>query len=896
MRLMATAWLAVALAPVLVYGQAGVQRDSKRECAVCHLDWAASFDRPAGVLLMDRPAKPQAAEAPMCLGCHDGSVADSRRTVWLEHGHRMGQAPSDKVKIPADMPLEDGKMVCRTCHSAHAPGRGTPDFTNIVFVRTPKDGGHLCQSCHPQKAQGPQHGTHPLGKMPWSLPKELQREGARAGGEQNQNLTCQSCHMAHGPRADHLLVMGTESSQLCLSCHVKLKQEMWHEGSQEHPQNPPVKNDVQRQAIKAMGTRIGPGDKVICLSCHRMHDGHAGRYMLAQTLTDSKLCTACHPDRANVLGSTHDLRKTAPKDTNRLGQTPQQAGPCGACHSFHRYAREPKPAAADPRGLCVTCHPLRQDDHKGLGFGHLTALHKDKVPPDNKLTLYPGKTDPAISNMTCTTCHDPHLTDHKQFLRVSGDQLCASCHPGEVKTLAGKHDFTRRPELKNGRGASAEQTGKCGFCHAVHQSVGPVMWIGTGQAPRQPDQLCTECHREGGLAAKTPAARFSHPTGAKATASTKPAGGLPLFDKELHRTGGGGFVACSSCHEVHADGQKSAHMLRLGGGVSELCLACHPQQGAMAVGRHDSRGKGKWPGVKVENDLCAGCHKAHSNDSTSQLWTVGRQFEQQGTDAACVACHPNSDWAADPKTPRPGAMMHPRPVKGDAQLPLLADRDGNARLGCQTCHDPHASAQQPRMLRVAANAPSSEVCATCHTNTKAMAHGMHAPDVLKTRGDKDPTCAPCHAVHAVPNMQVQYLWTAGQADESAVLEERLCLSCHGDRGTATRRPQMVRHPDTLRGGVKLSSTRPAALAATTRPAAAGQVTCQTCHLSHGPLQPAAAAVAPMAQRRIVKPMLRPGVAMDYCASCHGMAASKLFLYFHQPAKRANLPKFEKNPQ
>jgi hypothetical protein len=56
--------------------------ESRRDCATCHLEWSTEFEQPQAPLLIDKPAKPQAAQEDTCLGCHDGSVGDSRRMVW----------------------------------------------------------------------------------------------------------------------------------------------------------------------------------------------------------------------------------------------------------------------------------------------------------------------------------------------------------------------------------------------------------------------------------------------------------------------------------------------------------------------------------------------------------------------------------------------------------------------------------------------------------------------------------------------------------------------------------------------------------------------------------------------------------------------------------------------
>jgi predicted CXXCH cytochrome family protein len=840
------------------------------------LDWAEPFDRPAAKLLIDRPTKPQAADPDACLGCHDGSVADSRRSVWVEHGHRVGQKPTDKVTVPADMPLEDGKMTCRTCHSAHAPGRGVPDFTNIVFVRMPKGGGELCAQCHPQKAEPPEKGTHPLGAMPFALPDKLKHEGARSGGHEQKNLTCQTCHMAHGPRADHLLVLGTESSQLCLACHEKLRPTMWHEAAErEHPPNPPLTTAAQKKTIKDLGTRTGPGDTLICLSCHRMHHGQSGRYMLAAPAEQSKLCISCHPDRQRVVGSPHDLRKTRPDDKNRLNQTPQQAGPCGSCHSFHRYARQPTPSDHDPNGLCTTCHKVGADKHS-VTFAHPTALAAGAVPKDNTLALHHRKDDPTRLSMRCSTCHDPHETDRRQFLRIQGDALCANCHGQKVKGLAGKHDFAASADLRNAQGHNAAQVGKCGFCHAVHEATGPAMWIATRSTPQTPDDLCLQCHREGGLATNKPATKLRHPTGPSARPATRPADpDIVLFSKEGHKSPDG-FVACGSCHDIHGDSTRLRAMLRSSGPTSQLCVKCHADQGRLRGGQHDALANKEWGTLKDRGeDLCASCHKAHSNDLAKGLWTVAPAWARSGTDARCVACHPGH--AASGAGPiAPGAMLHPTAVAQSHGLPLVKPAGAAASMGCATCHDPHASAAKARLLRVKDGDAPAHLCLRCHAGARPLDHSMHAPDALKENRKESPTCGPCHAVHAVGDSQRRRLWAWKVDQRLADTDDALCLGCHD--GKSARRPTMPEHPiEPLRA----TKTGPATRAAPIR--------CATCHVPHGDSALAAGAPLPLDRRRATKSILRPDVARQACSPCHGPSALPLHLYWHQPDKRARVP-------
>ena len=69
-----------------------------------------------------------------------------------------------------------------------------------------------------------------------------------------------------------------------------------------------------------------------------------------------------------------------------------------------------------------------------------------------------------------------------------------------------------------------------------------------------------------------------------------------------------------------------------------------------------------------------------------------------------------------------------------------------------------------------------------------------------------------------------------------------------------------------------------------------RITCATCHLPHGRETPGAAPAITAGQRSAEKPMLRTDVSGEFCASCHGNNAPRLYLYFHRPDKRAGLAK------
>ena len=693
--------LAVALLPVCALAQSKpLEPSSAPECATCHVEWADAFDRDDAVVLLERPTDAVAAEGRTCLGCHDGSVADSRREVWLDHGHQSGVSPPPTMRIPPNLPLADGKINCGTCHTAHA--RIDPEARpGAVPLRVRNDDGQLCRMCHRNHEKGSEPGTHPVDGMPWPIPDALVAAGA-GSGPHPQRLTCMSCHTAHGRREEHLLVTGDRGSRLCLTCHAKLQPETWDaDATHEHPQNPRLTVASHLDAIRDLGTTTGPGDTLTCLSCHKMHRAEAGEMLLAETLHDSGLCVRCHPGREGLFGTAHDLRASAPDERNLQDRTARDAGPCGACHSAHQHARRSDPQPLDPAGSCATCHNAGQcaSNMTGWPFSHTVEVDVSRLEGEAGKTLLSHLGGDPKKELLCVTCHDPHETRHAHFLRHEPDALCASCHADQSVSLAGAHDFTNHPDVENGLDRTCAETGKCGFCHSVHRGNGSSLWVATKEVPRQPDELCTQCHRTDGLAADMPGAALLHPAGPETAAPTEAmACKLPLFDAAGNRADNG-FVACSSCHDPHGGSDGRPHLLRDEGGGG-LCVQCHTEADSIRMSLHSEaelRGRADAKQWARSSASCGPCHGMHAREGVA---SVGTWLGPLGPSAhpvdvrRCTGCHGPGGGAIQ-VTP----VDHPlvgSPDVGDlrtgASLPLAHDGDSldeGGRITCVTCHLPH---------------------------------------------------------------------------------------------------------------------------------------------------------------------------------------------------------------
>ncbi len=637
-----------------------------RGCTICHYEWMQPFAEGRDSTLAPRPAaranEPFVSSSEMCLSCHDGSVDDSRRRVWDDHGHRTGVKPPAGMTVPSHLPLVDGVVACRTCHSAHGNEAAQADFRRAVVLRVANTAGELCGSCHTDKLGGPRFGTHPTGGMPWEIPAALVAAGAKVGPNPRE-LTCQVCHTPHGAKFDHLLVMETTSSQLCLTCHDQMRPGMFRPGGHmEHPLAPLVNPD-QAAVIHELGTRLGPGGELVCLSCHKLHHGRGGRFLLADELSEGQMCLRCHTERQAMLGTSHDLRTNFPEERNRLGMTPADGGPCSACHLFHRYARAPAPGVGDDVGHCLSCHS------DGACAEKKTLSGLDHPSP------------------RCTTCHDPHETKAGHFLRESPAQLCTTCHAEQAAIAGGAHDSTSKSPAWC---ALTDRAGdRCLSCHRPHGDAAHGLWrVAPVADAAMPDAACIACHPDAAASSGTLA--LLHPQTAADGRLDSVA--LPL----VQRADGGNAIGCYTCHDPHGGATRAGALLRTAdvhGGI-DLCVSCHTDMRQVVVTAHSAAAMTQH-GFSAQ--ACGPCHQVHGDPKLIKpdlLWpTALAAADAPASDAQCVGCHRADGGAKAPRiATHPDVPLFDPLASTGGGLPLFdaaGRRDPVGKIGCPTCHLPH---------------------------------------------------------------------------------------------------------------------------------------------------------------------------------------------------------------
>ncbi|MCX8045056.1 MAG: cytochrome c3 family protein [Desulfobacterota bacterium] len=446
------------------------QADTAKKCAICHYRWvAAFFQEGRSTPIASANAPDDVVSRPeMCLSCHDGSVRDSRDKICNDPGHRIGIKPSNRVKIPETFPLDDnGCMRCATCHTPHAVPQREGHLVDF-FLRAPNRDSSFCILCHEDHAGGAAAGSHPAGVAVTQPPNVIVRAGGLFGGEHNNRIICQTCHIAHGGVNSSFLVLPVEDTQtlsiLCEACHTRHPgKKMAHGSGFSHPVDVLPGGSASIPARWPTGEPVvrGKGGELVCRTCHRPHQASGKRFLLTGQAGKDAQCLCCHPMQALIQGTAHDLRHH-PSCTS--------PGICTSCHAVHEaalkeflWARPGGPPFLSERdkniahgkrnvmvSLCTGCHQssgcaaqrVPRDGLHPAAFATalLSAAEQVRKSP---IPLYTpeGNRHPG-GGIVCSTCHNVHqgkiAGDFSQTTRADkllrpavSETLCSICHGAE---------------------------------------------------------------------------------------------------------------------------------------------------------------------------------------------------------------------------------------------------------------------------------------------------------------------------------------------------------------------------------------------------------------------------------------------------------------------------------
>ena len=668
-----------------------LEMSSKRNCAICHVMWLNDFRtdketlikwQPGNVLMKDTQGVVSTEE--MCYSCHDGYVMDSRAVTWKYKGHRTFVKPSNKVTIPADLPLSNkDEIYCGTCHSAHGGGSNTDASISgaLSFLRKDNIDSSMCEMCHTKQASFRQFNGHPVKTISHDIPKILFEAGSKrsTGGDK---VICQTCHEVHGAKGDKLTVINNRDSELCTVCHTKQKSLFQ------------TKHDFRVSLPDARNTRgQNPSDSGPCGACHLPHNAN-GILLWAQQIDPaappSQVCLGCHGEDS-VLKIKHVGNHSHPVD---VAPSPMESA-VGILPLFLGNGNN------DPSGKvqCFTCHNVHRWD------------------PNNLLNI--GGKDVRGDGST-------------SFLRISSfgsSTLCIDCHKDKEQLLTSDHNLeVTAPDEKNLQDRTPRASGPCGACHVAHNASGRRLWAKPLPAKKDfVSELCAGCHNKTGAAKEKLVGDNSHPIDLPLLETKmgsileKISAELPLYSKDGDKIADG-TMACNTCHDPHhwtpsksgpledykkqnMEGNGANSFLRKANFPSpELCKVCHLAKERIDGTKHDFRetaSDSEGQSVKPSG-LCQTCHLVHNAPHQLRLWArpYGPTTENGSPmNRLCTSCHSEGNMAAKKVPP---VAFHP-PGKlitnvmrfnkgGTGYTPIFAP-DGKERnvgnLSCPSCHNAH---------------------------------------------------------------------------------------------------------------------------------------------------------------------------------------------------------------
>ncbi|MHB9002729.1 MAG: cytochrome c3 family protein [Coriobacteriia bacterium] len=286
------------------------------------------------------------------------------------------------------------------------------------------------------------------------------------------------------------------------------------------------------------------------------------------------------------------------------------------------------------KGYCTTCHDPHASDHGRL----LVQEEKNLCVTCHPVASWMAKDQlhPPFEGRFCTNCHQPHASEWKGVLNNRQRDLCFMCHPS-VALLSSKAYQHNPFEYDN-----------CTGCHDPHSANYEPLLLA------DQSNVCYACHPEI----------------------------QRDFLKASHHPVGTVKLECADCHNPHA----ADHGALIVAEDNALCYKCH----ATAIqATYDPSGHGT---AKV---LCIGCHTPHGS--------LYEPILRNSNPDLCLACHPARRYD--------GRNTHPvRPVSYD----MLARRG----INCTTsCHNPHGTKYR-FMLQVPYGSHGygqDYICLLCHT-------------------------------------------------------------------------------------------------------------------------------------------------------------------------------------
>ena len=589
----------------------------------------------------------------------------------------------------------------------------------------------------------------------------------------------------------------------------------------------------------------------LCLDCHNDRNSQQVSHAPGTGATNN------HPVAVNY-GYNSGLHDTLKPYTSSHGNAYIENGQvlCTSCHDPHNAASNNGQILRETDGytLCADCHKTRLSGYSTAGS---VNIHNGVEHTKNN--------EPAT---VCTDCHGHNsnnilliknvingkrvnfrsFTGLGSFGPDTGYGVCEVCH---TKT---SHHLS-----SNASSGQGHNTGKdCTRCHK-HQ---------TGFAPQGGTAPCYGCH-DGSAA---PNIKALMGLGTSATAGGKVSRHFIAYDNNTSSS------CLAMCHTSnHAGGSPN---LKTPDELS-LCLTCHNGgtgtttqgrsinvAGNFATSLHnytttvdDDYGLFKYAGD------CTKCHLPHGSDSYPNLrQTINGRATNGDSQELCFGCH-NSGMSR-------GAPDIEDLWKANPSNHGHYDYAAGQQMQCVKCHSPHGS-KNDKMIQDSLGGPGltrDAICRACHSGSGSVynvmgnkpgsygnfsAASMHQFGLNVAIGGRtvDLTCSGCHNPHNTRNarlLQDKVVFSGYSVvtvpTVTAVVQPQgpitsygdgwtsYCTICHTSLKDTGGQSPYRRHPVDLPPPVFYPHTSGFGMAQLPLNQA-GDVTCITCHYTHGSPKP-----------------------------------------------------------
>jgi predicted CXXCH cytochrome family protein len=513
---------------------------------------------------------------------------------------------------------------------------------------------------------------------------------------------CQACHEFSKIDGKSTVRLTEHEPALCIACHGELEREA--AGAVAAPHLP-----VTDGCLTCHEPHASPNDGLLktrmpelCISCHDA-DGLRSGHGVSVARSN---CATCHPAHGSDVGGMLAAGTQ---------HAPYSGRNCEACHRRGLSTRARENAskvcfachAADPfeatvvhavvrRGECLACHDPHSSSNAALA--RLTGQELCFSCHGEIAARLEGRTVHAVVDGSCETCHLTHAGAHAGLLVDAVPGICASCHEIDDEALVTRH-----------LGADLAKA-DCVACHEAHGSRLDGLFADQSVHSPFAERACATCHDDG--ASKLVAG------GGRALCLACHADVESAVASAAHPHAALDMAECSDCHSAHVSRNRKLQK----GRRSEICFGCHEdvraeqgefQHGAIAIlgceACHEAHGGSLPKMIRAgADDLCLGCHdrgrwKEHASGSASVLLD---RFEFSARSAERIPTLALTD----------GATGHP--VAGHRALGAITEAERassrsratfDGEFHCLTCHDPHKGSVRELIVE-----GKTEICSRCH--------------------------------------------------------------------------------------------------------------------------------------------------------------------------------------